>query len=78
MELTYLVQDDARQVFVPLRDGNVLWSAEPHGHDVRELHGVRARVLPLPLLRTGKSRPREDPGDAAKDRADFEALSRLS
>jgi len=38
---------------------------------------VRARVIPLTLLRAGKSSPRDDLDDAAKDRADFEALSRL-
>jgi hypothetical protein len=75
VELMYVVQDDLGRVLVPLRAGKVLWSAEPLGNEVRGLHGVRARVLPLPLLRAGKSSPRDEPGDAAKDRADFEALS---
>lgn len=75
VELTYLMLDDARRILVPLRAGNVLWSADPLGNEMRELHGVRARVLPLPLLTAGKSSPRDDPGDAAKDRADLEALS---
>jgi hypothetical protein len=77
VEVTYLVQDETGRILIPLRDGNALWSAEPPGNEVRELQGVRASVLPLPLLRTGKSSPRDDAGDAAKDRADFEALSRL-
>ena len=45
---------------------------------MRELLGVRARVLPLSPLKAGKSSPRDDPEDAAKDRADYEALSALS
>lgn len=77
VELTYLVTDDAGRIFVPLRSGTVLWSDEPLAAETRELHGVRARVLPLALLRSGKSSPREDAEDAAKDRADFDALSRL-
>jgi hypothetical protein len=36
---------------------------------------VRARTVPLALLRDGKSRPRDDHDDAAKDRADYDALS---
>jgi Aminoglycoside-2''-adenylyltransferase len=77
VELTYLVSDDAGRVFIPLRERNALWSERAPENEVRELHGVRARVIPLGLLRAGKSSPREDQDDAAKDRADFEALSRL-
>ena len=77
VELTYLVRDEAGRILIPLRDGNVLWSEEPLGNEVCELQGVRARVISLRLLRTGKSSPRDDPEDAAKDRADFHALSRL-
>jgi hypothetical protein len=78
VELTYLARDDAGRILIPLRDQNVLWSEEPLGNEMRELQGVRARVITLPLLRTGKASPRDDPGDAAKDRADFRALSRLT
>lgn len=78
LELTYLTSDDAGRVFVALRDQGVLWSEEPLGSDKRDLLGVRSRVLPLPLLKHGKSSARDDPDDAAKDRADFEALSLLS
>lgn len=78
VELTYLARDDAGRILIPLREQNVLWSEEPLGREVRELEGVRARVITLHLLRTGKSSPRDDPGDAAKDRADFHALSRLA
>jgi hypothetical protein len=78
VELTYLARDDAGRILVPLRDQNVLWSEEPFGNEVRELQGVRVRVITLPVLRTGKSSPRDDPDEAAKDRADFHALSRLA
>jgi hypothetical protein len=77
VEVTYLASDDTGQILIPLRDGSVLWSEEPLGNEVRELLGVRARVIPLALLRAGKSSRRHDHDEAAKDRADFEALSRL-
>jgi hypothetical protein len=77
VELTFLARDDAGRILLPLRDRNVLWSEEPLGDELRELQGVRARVISLPLLRAGKSSPRDDSGDAAKDRADFQALSGL-
>jgi hypothetical protein len=60
LELTFLL-DDAGKVFIPLRNGRVLWSAEPLGDDARDLRGVRARVVGLTLLKQGKSYPREDP-----------------
>jgi hypothetical protein len=41
------------------------------------LLGVGGRTIPLALLRTGKSFPREGAAEAAKDRADYDALSRL-
>jgi aminoglycoside-2''-adenylyltransferase len=78
LELTYLTSDDAGRVFVPLRDRSALWSEEPLGDDERDLLGVRSRVLGLPLLKHGKSSARDDPDEAAKDRADFQALSSLS
>ena len=77
VELTYLASDETGRIFIPLRDGDALWSKEPLGNDVRELLSVRARVIPLALLRAGKSSPRHDHDEAEKDRADLEALSRL-
>lgn len=77
VELTYLARDHAGRILVPLRDRAVLWSEEPLGNEMLELQGVRARVVTLHVLRTGKSSPRDDPDDAARDRADFRALSRL-
>jgi aminoglycoside-2''-adenylyltransferase len=76
LELTFLVLGDAGKVYIPLHAGPVLWSDEPLGTEVAELSGVRARVLGLAALKHGKSRSRDDPVDAAKDRADFAALSR--
>jgi hypothetical protein len=77
VELTYLASDGTGRIFIPLHDRNAMLSEEPLGNEVRELLGVRVRVIPLDLLRTGKSSPRDDHDEAAKDRADFEALSRL-
>jgi hypothetical protein len=44
--------------------------------DVGELRGVRSRLSGSRSWISGKSRPRDDPEDAAKDRADFKRLSR--
>jgi hypothetical protein len=77
VELTYLMSDATGRIVIPLRDGNALWSEEPLGNEVRELLGVRVRVILLALLTAGKSSPRHDRDEAAKDRADLEALSRL-
>ena len=76
--LTYLVRDDAGNTFIPLESGRVPWTAELFGNDVRELQGVRARVVSLAPLMLGKSFPREDPEDAVKDRSDFAVLSSLT
>ena len=46
--------------------------------DLRELFGAPARVLGLTELKRGKSRSRDDPVEAEKDRADFATLSRLA
>ncbi len=77
LELTFLLRGDDGAVLIPLRAGRVPFSKEPFGDDVAELGGVRARVIPLDVLRSGKSHPRDDASDAAKDRADSETLSRV-
>jgi aminoglycoside-2''-adenylyltransferase len=77
LEITYLATGESGQVFVVLRDGPVLWSKHPLGNRLVELEGVRARLIPLELLRQGKARTRDDPDEAAIDRADFETLSRI-
>jgi hypothetical protein len=77
LELTYLVRDDDGVAFTPLSHGRADWSEEALADDVGELHGVRARLVGLAPLTRSKSSPRDDPDDAAKDRADHERLSGL-
>jgi hypothetical protein len=74
LELTFLVREDDGRVVTPLRGGAAVWSADAFGDDVRELRGVRARVLSLAALTRMKSSPREDPAEAEKDNADFRRL----
>jgi hypothetical protein len=78
LELTFLVPGDGGEVYIPLRAGRVLWSDEPMGTELLELFGAPARVLGLAELKRGKSRSRDDPLEAEKDRADFATLSRLA
>ena len=77
LELTYLVRGEDGGTYTPMSHGHAAWSEEALSEDVRELGGVSARLVALAPLVRGKSSPRDDPDDAAKDRADFEALSRL-
>ena len=74
LELTYLTRNAQADVFIPLRDGPVPWAKESFADDVRELFGVRSRVISLASLRTMKAEPRDDPDDATKDRADLSVL----
>jgi Aminoglycoside-2''-adenylyltransferase len=76
LELTYLTRNADGDVFIPLRDGPDPWAKESFADDVRELSGVRSRVITLASLKDMKSWPREDAEDAAKDRADLAVLSR--
>jgi hypothetical protein len=78
VEFTFVVPDDAGRVLLPVPDDPIVWSGGAFGEASRELLGVRARVIPLALLKDGKAHPREDASDAAKDRADFKALSRVA
>ena len=77
LELTFLVRADDGAVFIPLRSGRAEWPPDAFGNDVRALEGVCARVIDRDVLAQGKARVREDPSDAAKDAADFAALSQL-
>jgi len=77
LELTFLVPGDGGEVYIPLRAGRVPWSDEALSTDFAELSGVRARVLGLAALKRSKSQSRDDPVEAAKDRADFATLSQL-
>ena len=77
LELTYLVRERERRIVTPLRHGAAVWPEGAFANDVRELDGVRSRIVALAALTEGKSSPRDDPDDAAKDRADFAVLTRL-
>jgi hypothetical protein len=77
LELTFLVRDGDGRIFTPLRNGRAAWAEEALANDMRELRGARSRLVALAPLMRGKSTPRDDPEEAAKDRADFEKLSRL-
>ena len=61
-----------------MKDGLVPWSTEGFADDVRTLHGVRSHVMALAQLVHGKSTPRDDPEDAAKDLADLSVLSQIA
>lgn len=74
LEFTF-VEDRDGTVVVPFPEHEVVWAAEPFGDDERSLLGVRARVIPLELLRDGKQRARGAPAEAAKDVADHAALT---
>jgi hypothetical protein len=77
LELTYLVRDGDGSIFTPLHNGRAAWSEEALANDVGELRGVHSHLVGLAPLMRGKSSPRDDPEEAAKDRADFRQLSRL-
>jgi hypothetical protein len=73
VELTFLDRD-GETVFIPLRTGRAVLRQGALADDVRRLDGIDARVIGLDALRQSKSGVRDDPEDAAKDRADLRAL----
>lgn len=77
LELTYLVRRADGRVFTPLRDFEAQWPDGAFAADTRKLRGVHARIIGLHALALGKSSPRDDPDDAAKDNADSDVLSGL-
>jgi dihydrofolate reductase len=77
LELTYLVGKEDGSVVTPLRSFEAAWPDDAFGTDERTLHGVRVRLVSLNALAQGKAAPRDDPEDAAKDRADHDVLSGL-
>ena len=77
VEFTFVEPGDGGRVTVPLPSGPVTWSSQPFGDIRATLLGVTCRTIPLAVLTEGKSRPRDGAAEAAKDRADLEALSRL-
>ncbi|MDQ3006514.1 MAG: nucleotidyltransferase family protein [Chloroflexota bacterium] len=78
LELTYLVRGSDGLASIPLQSGPVVWPGEEGlADDVGELRGVRSRLIGFAALIGGKSAARDDPEDAAKDRADFTRLSQI-
>lgn len=77
LELTYLARGEGGRVVTPLRGGEAAWAADAFGDDVRELDGVRARVVSLQALTRTKSSARGDAEEARKDRADLSRLAAL-
>jgi hypothetical protein len=76
LELTFVVIDNGH-VLLPFEPEAWEWSEGPFGDTRRTLHGVTARAVGLDVMLSDKSRPREGPEDAEKDRADHEALSQV-
>lgn len=74
VEFTFVESRDDGAVVIPIPEHEVVWTMEPFGEECRVLNGVSARTIPLDLLRSGKQMTREAPDEAAKDRADVQAL----
>ena len=72
-----MTTDGDGRVVIPLPDRPVVWSTEPLGQQRRELGGVDSRIIPLALLKAGKSSARAGSAEAAKDRSDAQALNDL-
>jgi hypothetical protein len=78
VEIAFLARDEATgEVYTPIRAGRAGWAPGSFGDDVRELRGVRARVIARDALKVEKSPAAGDePAKAAKDRADLATLER--
>jgi hypothetical protein len=74
VEFTFVEARDDGAVVIPIPEHEVVWTTEPFGEERRVLNGVGARTIPLDLLRGGKQMTRDAPDEAAKDRADVQAL----
>ena len=72
-----MTTDNHGRAVIPIPDHPIVWSAEPLGHERRELRSITSRVIPLALLRAAKSLPREGSAEGAKDRSDAQTLSDL-
>jgi dihydrofolate reductase len=77
LELTYLVRRDDGSIVTPLRNFEAPWPEGAFAGEARSLGTVSAQVISLTALARGKSSPREDPSDAAKDMADRAVLTDL-
>ena len=73
LEITYLARDDDG-VYTPMRSAKPYWAEDALGEDLLQLEGVRCRVVSLTSLERTKARVRDDPEEAAKDRADSGVL----
>jgi Aminoglycoside-2''-adenylyltransferase len=77
VEFTFVEACEDGAVVIPIPEHEIVWTTEPFGEERRVLHDVGARVIPLDLLRSGKQMTRDAPDEAAKDRADVQALTQL-
>jgi hypothetical protein len=77
VELTFITAGAHGEVLIAFRAGAAVWSPRPFSSDRRTLAGVRSTLIPLSVLRAGKSVPRDDTAEAEVDRADFKELSSL-
>lgn len=77
LELTFLVRAADDSVYIPLRGARPVWPMNALTEATAELRGIRASVMPLEPLTRGKSQPRDEPDEAAKDRADLAVLAEL-
>jgi hypothetical protein len=75
VEFTFIEARDDGAVVIPTPEHEIVWTTEPFGEERGVLNGVGARTIPLELLRSGKQMTREAPDEAAKDRADVQALA---
>ncbi len=75
VEFTFVETRDDGAVVIPIPEHEIVWTTQPFGEERRTLHGVVARTIPLDLLLTGKQMTRDKPDEAAKDRADVQALA---
>jgi Aminoglycoside-2''-adenylyltransferase len=74
LEFTFL-ERDGEAIITLLKNGRIDWPREAFADDFLELHDVRSRVIAREHLAGMKSFVRDDPNDAAKDRADRAALA---
>jgi hypothetical protein len=77
VEFTFVEAREDGSVVIPFPEHPLVWTSEPFGEQRADLDGVRASLIPLDLLRSGKKAPRQDARDGAKDRADAEVLATL-
>ena len=72
VDLAFVATDE--QWTADMSSGRGDWPPDSFGSDIRELEGVRARVVGVSSLVADKSQPRDDVVTRTKDAADVEAL----